>query len=214
MTAQFELFSHPIAAYCWKVLVALRELGARFETPLVDLSKPEVHEEFRRMSPFGKMPVLRDRATGATVFESTIIIDYLARTLGDPRLATDDPDVRLWDRIFDGYVTEPMQQIVASIRAGTGDAAPGPRATLATAYAYLERHLADGRTWVCGDAFTMADCAAMPALFYAHCVAPLDDAHPLTRAYARRLVERPSAAQTLRDAEPLLHLFPGTLRRP
>jgi glutathione S-transferase len=212
MTTQLELFSHPIAAYCWKVLVALRELGARFETPLVDLSKDEVRAEFRRMSPFGKMPVLRDRATGATVFESTIIIDYLARTLGDARLRTEDPDVRLWDRLFDGYVTEPMQQIVASIRAGTGDAAPGPRATLATAYDYLEQRLADGRTWVCGDAFTMADCAAMPALFYGHCVAPI--AQPHVRAYARRLTERPSAAQTLRDAEPLLHLFPGTLRRP
>lgn len=213
MTAAFELYSHPIAAYCWKVLVALRELEVPFTTRLVNLMDPAEREAFRQISPFGKMPVLRDHARDRTVFETTIIIDYLAATLGDARLATNDPDVRLWDRLFDCYVIEPMSQIVASILAGAGDDVPAARATLATAYDYLERRL-DGRTWVCGDAFTMADCAAMPALFYAHCVAPIDDDHPRVRAYARRLVERPSAAATLRDAEPLLHLFPGTLRRP
>lgn len=213
MTTAFELYSHPIAAYCWKVLVALRELEAPFTTRLVNLMDPAERDAFRQLSPFGKMPVLRDHARDRTVFETTIIIDYLARTLGDARLATEDPEVRLWDRLFDHYVTEPMNQIVTSIRAGTGDAVPAARATLAAAYDYLEHRLAD-RTWVCGDAFTMADCAAMPALFYANCVAPLDDNHPRVRAYARRLVDRPSAAATLRDAEPLLHLFPGTLRRP
>ena len=64
------------------------------------------------------------------------------------------------------------------------------------------------RPWAAGEHFSMADCAASPALFYANFVIPLDDAHPLTAAYLLRLMQRPSFARVLREAQPYMHMVP------
>jgi glutathione S-transferase len=53
----------------------------------------------------------------------------------------------------------------------------------------------------------MADCAAAPALFYANQIEPLDS-HPQIAAYLLRLMQRPSYARTLKEAEPNFHLVP------
>jgi glutathione S-transferase len=71
----------------------------------------------------------------------------------------------------------------------------------------IEREMTT-RTWSMGDGFTMADCAACPALFYANLVMPLGDGHRNVAAYFDRLKARPSFARVLREAEPYLHLFP------
>jgi glutathione S-transferase len=59
-----------------------------------------------------------------------------------------------------------------------------------------------------GDAFSMADCAAAPALFYADKVTPFGDAQRNTAAYLNRLMERPSFARALEEAQPYFKLFP------
>jgi glutathione S-transferase len=60
-----------------------------------------------------------------------------------------------------------------------------------------------------GDDFTMADCAACPALYYADKVMPFGADLPNTAAYLKRLTERPSFARTLKEAEPYFHMFPS-----
>ena len=65
------------------------------------------------------------------------------------------------------------------------------------------------KTWAMGDTFTMADCAASPALFYADKVIPLGDAFPNAAAYLHRLKQRPAFARVLTEAEPYFKLFPG-----
>jgi glutathione S-transferase len=64
------------------------------------------------------------------------------------------------------------------------------------------------RTWATGEAFSMADCSASPALFYANKVVPFGDAHPNLTAYLDRLMARPAFARVLREAEPYFKLFP------
>ena len=59
-----------------------------------------------------------------------------------------------------------------------------------------------------GDGFTLADCAAAPALFYADTVAPFGAAHRELTAYLGRLMARPSFARVLEEAEPYFRLFP------
>ncbi len=81
------------------------------------------------------------------------------------------------------------------------------RASLELAYQMIDDLLAH-RQWAAGDAFTMADCAAAPALHYANRVAPLGDRHRVTTAYLDRLMARPSVARVVRDAEPYAALFP------
>ena len=60
-----------------------------------------------------------------------------------------------------------------------------------------------------GEAFTMADCAAAPALFYADKVMPLEAIHRNAAAYLRRLMQRPSFARVLVEAGPYFKLFPA-----
>ncbi len=77
----------------WKVSVALEELELPYETHVIDLSKGEQHTpEFLAMNPNGRIPVIHDRDTGITVFESGAILIYLAEKAG--RLYPEDPAER------------------------------------------------------------------------------------------------------------------------
>ena len=59
-----------------------------------------------------------------------------------------------------------------------------------------------------GEAFSLADCAATPALFYAGIVAPWGEEQGALGAYFERLVARPSVARTLAEARPFFDYFP------
>ncbi len=213
---KLRLFSHPFASYCQKVLIALYENETPFEAVLVDLSDPEQRAALAKLWPPTKFPVLQDDARGTVVAESTIIIEYLAQYYpGSQALIPADPDeareTRFRDRFFDTYVMDPMQRIVADRLRAAGSKDPTgvaqAKAALTLAYGMLETLLA-GRTWAMGNAFSMADCAAAPALFYADWVVPLGSSYPVTSAYLQRLRERPSFARVVREAEPFRSFFP------
>jgi len=75
-------------------------------------------------------------------------------------------------------------------------------------YAWLDATLS-GRTWATGEAFTLADCAAAPSLFYADWVHPIADRFATLRDYRARLLARPSVARAVDEARPYRVLFPG-----
>jgi glutathione S-transferase len=126
----------------------------------------------------------------------------------DPKSAL---EVRFADRFFDNYVHTPMQAIVAdSLREASARDPKGvadAKAALDIAYNWIERHMAD-REWAAGDSFSLADCAAAPALFYADWVHPISGDFPNVRAYRSRLNARPSFARAIDEARPYRHLFP------
>jgi glutathione S-transferase len=211
------LHMHPLSSYCWKALIALYENDTPFEARLVDLGDADAAAAFKALWPTAKMPLLRDEARDRTVPETSIIIEYLQATYPGPvRFIPDDPDAalrtRLMDRVFDLYVMTPMQAIVAD-RIRPPGVAKDPysvaqaRTQLAMAYGLLETELV-GRTWAAGEDFSVADCAAAPALFYADKVAPLDGTHPNVSAYLDRLLARPSFTRVLQEAEPYFAMFP------
>jgi glutathione S-transferase len=210
------LYCHPLASFCHKVLIALYENETAFTFKLVDLSDRTSSADFRQLWPLAKMPVLRDDARDCTVVESTAIIEYLdahypARTRFIPRHADGAWQSRMMDRIFDHYVHEPMQKIVTDrLRpAGSGDSYGVEQAKrqLADSYRFIEGHL-QGKTWAIGEDFTLADCSAAPALFYANTVLPFDPAQQRLAAYLKRLMARPSYDRVLREAEPYFSFFP------
>lgn len=216
------LHAHPLSSFCQKVLLALYELEVPFEFRLLDLSDAAARTEHLARWPRGKMPVLEDPGMQLALPETSIIIEYLDRHHGQGgRLLPGDPDacleVRLWDRISDFYVMLPMQRAVAARLAGDLDAAERVRQEagdeLEVAYDLLEARLA-GRPWLGADAFTMADCAAMPALFYASAVREFEPGRPALAAYFRRLLARASVARVLREAAPWLQSFPLVERLP
>jgi glutathione S-transferase len=118
---------------------------------------------------------------------------------------------RLRDRFLDLYVHMPTQAIVFD-RMRPDDArdvlgVAEARARLRTSYAMLEAELT-GDGWAMGDQFTLADCAALPALFYADKVEPFGGELTVVPAYLERLKARPSATRVLAEAEPYFHMFP------
>jgi glutathione S-transferase len=205
------LYYHPLASYCHKVLLALYEHGIAFEARNIDLGAEDDRAELGALWPFCKFPLLRDHERQRTVPESSIIIEYLDPFAARPPLIPKDPNealqVRLWDRIFDNYVHEPMQNIVLDhLRGGQGNVSR-LRATLQTAYGLIDTQVAT-RTWAAGPTFSMADCAAAPALFYAHTLEPFPEQLVHLRAYFERLMERPSVRRVLEEAKPYFPMYP------
>lgn len=208
------LIGHPLSSFCQKVTIALAETGLPFTLKLLDFGDAEQGRWFSTLSPFNKIPVLLDG--DRVLFESSIIIDHLdVSCSGRLRMVPADPvqaiEVRLMDRVFDQYVMTPMQRIVGDAlrEASTRDAfgVAEARALLDTAYAWLDQKLI-GRVWAAGDAFSLADCAAAPALFYADWAQPIPASMHTLRDYRARVLARPSVAAAVDAARPYRHLFP------
>jgi glutathione S-transferase len=211
-----KLYFHPLASFCHKALIAFYENDVPFEPVIVDLSDETSSAAFRAVWLMAKMPVLRDEKRAHTVAEATIIIEYLdARHPGRTRFLPTDPDqawqTRMWDRFFDHYIQEPMQKIVTDRLRPEGKndlyGVEQARKQLHDAYAVVEQQMA-ANSWMMDDAFTLADCAAAPALFYANTVVPFGEAHGRLAGYLDRLMARPSFARVLEEAQPYFPLFP------
>lgn len=210
------LYLHPLASFCHKVLIALYENDIPFEAKLVDFSNPGSAAAHIERWPVGKIPVLHDSVDNRVVAETSIMIEYLQQRYPGPvPLIPDDVslqlDVRLWDRFFDLYVSVPMQKIVGDRIRPEGAKDPHgvaeARATLETAYGMIEGQLYNG-PWITGESFTMADCSALPALFFANFVQPVGDNRPMLRDYLERLLARPSVRRVLSEAQPYFKFFP------
>jgi glutathione S-transferase len=210
-----KLYYHPFASFCQKALIAFYENRLSFEAVLVDLGDDASRSAFEAIWPIARFPVLRDDRRDQLVPESSVIIEYLdVHYSGPARMVPVDADAalttRLRDRFFDFYVAEPMQKIVTDRIRPVGKTDPHgvetAKSLLTTAYRMLDREMA-ARTWAVGNTFSLADCAAAPALFYANWVLPFD-AYQNVAAYFERLLKRPSFAQVVEEARPYRHLFP------
>jgi glutathione S-transferase len=209
-----HLFLHPLSSFCHKALIAFYENDIPFTPRLLSPDEPATGAEFQKLWPTGKFPLLRDEARGRTVAETSVIIEYLQLFYpGKVQLIPTDPDlaceVRTWDRVFDAYIHVPMQKIVADALRPEGSRDPfgvqQAREQLLKGYAMVEAALGE-RSWIVGDSFTLADCAASPALFYADTIVPITTSK--TVAYLNRLLSRPAYARALAEAEPFFPMYP------
>jgi glutathione S-transferase len=210
-----SLHYHPLSSSCWKVLIALYELGATFAPHILNLGDPEERKNFLALWPTGKMPLLLDGSR--TVPETSIIVEYLSqhhRGGASPLVPADAEaslEVRLMDRLLDLYVMTPMQAIVADRLRDEADRdainVSTARGTLSMAYGMLEQKL-DGRAWMGGDWFSLADCSAAPSLFYATTLVPLNAEHVRLGGYLERVLQRPSVARVLEEAQPFFQYYP------
>jgi glutathione S-transferase len=208
------LYGHPFSSYTQKVLIALYENGTPFEFRSIGPDTPEHTAEWMRRWPLAKFPLLLDG--DAQVVESSIIIEHLhIAHPGPASLLPEDPaaalKVRFLDRFFDLHVMDAMQVAVSSklghIPMKPEDGYQFARERLERAYAWLEGELA-GRTWAAGEAFSLADCAAAPSLFYADWTYAISPAYPTLRAYRTRLLARPSFARAVDEARYFRTHFP------
>jgi glutathione S-transferase len=189
------LYGHPFSSYTQKALIALYENDTPFEFRDIGPDTPEHTAEWLRRWP---------------------LAEYLGIAHPGPvRLLPADPlaalDVRFLDRFFDLHVMDAVQMAVACalgrVPGTREDGLAMAQARLEPAYAWLDGQLA-GRTWAAGEDFTLADCAAAPALFYADWVVRIPESCATLRAYRARLLARPSFARAVEEARPYRPLFP------
>jgi glutathione S-transferase len=210
------LHFHPLASFCWKALIALYENDTPFTPNMVDLGSAADRAALLRLWPIGKFPVLCDDTREQTIPESSIIIEYLDRHYpGLTKFIPVDSDLawqtRLRDRFYDLYLHLPMQKIIGDrLRPEAKEDPHGveeARVQLRTSYRMIDQQMAAG-TWAMGEAFGLADCAALPALFYGNMVEPFGESHTNVTVYFERLKARPSVARVLREAEPYFKMVP------
>ena len=208
------LYAHPFSSYSQKALIALYENGTDFNYRVLDHTSPETLAEFEALWPVKRFPILVDG--DRTILESSTVIEYLdTHYPGPAKLIPADPDiaieVRMLDRIFDNYISTPQQTIIFNSIRPEADRDPygdrQARDMLDRTYCWLNGYL-EGRTWAVGDTFTLADCAAAPALFYADWTHRIDEGFANLHAYRRRLLARPSFARAVDEARPYRSYFP------
>jgi glutathione S-transferase len=209
-----QLFAHPFSSYCQKALIALYENGTKFTFRKLSPEDPETGAEFAKLWPVKRFPILVDGAR--TILEATTIIEYLeVHYPGATRLIPRDADiaveVRMMDRVFDNYVMNTQAKCVFdAIRTPDARDAQGvaeAKAMLDTSYAWLDERMA-GREWAVNDSFSLADCAAAPALFYADWTHPILPKFSNVIAYRQRLLARPSFARAVDEARQYRCFFP------
>lgn len=209
-----KIYGHPFASFYWKTLIALYERNVPFDFLMIDAEHPENAAAVSRLAPTGQFPVLVDG--DRTVIESAAIIEYLDLHYGDalpmvpadPRAAI---EARQMDSIFDDYVMAPLSRMVFNaLREESKQDLylnAEAKATLDKSYAWLNRWMS-GRKWAANAVFGIADCAAAPALFYAHWGHPIPESLTALRDYRARLLARPSIARVVEEARPWRQNFP------
>lgn len=206
-----KLYAHPFSSYSQKVLIALYANATPFDYR--NLEDPTANAELATLWPLKRFPVLVD--SGRTILESSTIIEHLQLHHPGPVRMLPEGDTgieaRMLDRVFDNHVMTPMQKIVLDTLRPAADrdshGVAEARGFLDSIYAWLDQHLS-GRTWATGDAFTLADCAAAPSLFYADWAHEIPHTHANLRAYRARLLAHPSVARAVDEARPYRSYFP------
>ena len=151
-----------------KVALLLEETGLPYELIPVDTFKGEQHASaFRAINPNGKVPAIVDTAgpggKATRVFDSTAILLYLAEKtgqfLGTPE---DRPELLSW-LLFLGSGLGPFSgqavHFQSAAPAGLDYAVNRYRREAERHYQVLNDHL-EGRTYIVGDTYTIADMSA------------------------------------------------------
>ncbi|WP_336751722.1 glutathione S-transferase family protein [Aeromonas hydrophila] len=206
-----KLYAHPFSSYSQKVLIALYENATPFDYR--NLEEPAANAELAALWPLKRFPVLLD--DGRCILESSTIVAHLQAHHPGPVCLLPPGDagleVHMLDRVFDNYVMTPMQKVVLDAlrpvadrdRYGVAEA----RELLDQIYRWLDQRL-EGRHWIAGADFTLADCAAAPSLFYADWAHEIPAGYGRLRAYRARLLNHPSIVRVVEEARPFRHYFP------
>ena len=194
-----KLYYAPASSYCQRVLIALYEKDLSFTPIEVNLFEPQTREEYQKINPFAKIPTL-ETDSGKIIFEACVIIEYLDRQFPqEPCLLNPEHilEIRSVERIIDFYINGGREVLFADsqrpLELRGGKEVIKAQKLLETACIFLEDKLQEG-TWLAGDQFSLADCAAAPTLAYLRLVYNYQHLPNLTN-YFIRLESRPSVAK-------------------
>ncbi len=190
------------------VRIAMAEQGVSPEVVTVDIMKGENRQPaYLAMVPSGGTPALQ-LDDGTVLSEITAIVEYLDEQPGVTRMVGNTPEeraeTRMWARRIDLYILEPMAN---AFRASEGRPMFASRMTLVSPEAAVElKAIAQekllwldaqlqGRSFVCGDRYSMADILLLAFVEFGASVGqPMPAAATWLPEWHKRAVARPSAA--------------------
>ncbi|MBD2202669.1 glutathione S-transferase family protein [Calothrix sp. FACHB-1219] len=214
-----QLYYAPASSYSQRVLIALYEKGADFIPIPVNLFDPVARDRYLQVNPFGKIPTLVN--DNEVIFEASVIIEYLDNYFHElPRLIPLDQqlslEVRMLERIVDVYINTGREALFADSQRPEqergGKELVKPKRLLESAIALLDQRLAN-RTWLAGEEFSLADCAAAPTLAYLRMLYSYQHL-PNLRNYVKRLESRPSVAKAFNSGREQMSAMLSKLRYP
>ena len=201
------LYEHPLSSYAQKVKIALREKGVAFAAELPEsFGTGRSDGPFAQANPRTEVPVLVDGAL--SIFESTVILEYVEERWPEPALLPRDPAKRALARMTEEICDTQYEAVnwgfgeILWFRRATGALADRLRGEAAAQTAVLQGWLAarlGDAPWFGGEVFGWADAAAAPMVNRSvHYGLGPADGSPLARWHAR-IRERPSVAETFRE---------------
>lgn len=208
-----KLYSGPLSLFSRKVEIALAEKQLAFDRVMVPFSQAEgyfpKHPDVLSVNPKGQVPVLVDG--DLTLFDSTVINEYLDDGYPDPPILPGSPKMRARCRMLELMADEILLPEVARLMHRTEPPNPDPAAQSAkeedailaemeigNQYEALAEQLA-GNDYFCG-VFTVADIAIFMVMLFAQRLgAPDHNRHDALAAWYARVAGRPSVTQILRE---------------
>ena len=201
------LYDHPLSSYCQKVKIAMREKQLAFEAILPGgLGTGQLDIQFASANPRGEVPALI--VDGATIFDSTIIMEFLEERWPEFALLPGDPLARAFAREIEEVCDTHYEAVnwgfaeIHWFRRATGALAEQLKDAAARDTTILQSWLADrlgGAEWLSGDTFGWADAAAAPmvnrSVYYG--LGPVQGSS--LQRWHQRLSARPSVAATFRE---------------
>jgi glutathione S-transferase len=194
-----KLYDFPMSPRARKVRIVLAEKGLQYEKVTIDITKGEQKKpEFLAINPYGKVPALQD--DGVTLYESTIIMEYLNDKYPNPPLLPLDPGQRARARVLMHYADTPYDSAMAALvgevffkQKGQADQTVIAKAKqeLNACFERLEREL--GANEYLLGAFTLADIGyASWAPLFGPLQVEVSSQYPRVNAWLNRLKSRPS----------------------
>ncbi len=195
-----KLYDFSLSPRARKVRITLTAKGLEYEKVPIDITQGEQKTpEYLAINPYGKVPALQDN--GTTVYESTIIMEYLNDTYPSPPLLPDDVGQRARARVLMHYADNPYEHAVATLAAelllkpmqgGTADHEIVSQANtdLNLCFDHLTNELGNS-DFLVGSTLTLAD---IPYVSWALLFPKLnvDIPYPRLEAWINRLKEQPS----------------------
>ena len=199
MSTTIKLYDFPMSPRVRKVRIVLAEKGLEYEKVNIDITKGEQKTpEYLAINPYGKVPALQDN--GTTVYESTIIMEYLNDTYPNPALLPQDPGQRARARVLIHYADNPYENAIATLagevifkpmQGGNPDEAVVSQATadLNACFDKIDHELGN-QDYLLSSGFSLADIPYVSwSLLFPMLKVPVP--HKV-EAWLKRLQERPS----------------------
>ncbi|MDA8791259.1 glutathione S-transferase [Candidatus Pelagibacter bacterium] len=148
-----------------KISIMLEEIGHEFKVTKVDISKDEQFKpEFKKISPFSKIPVIIDHKNNKTIFESGAILIYLGEISGKFYNKDDRTNVNQWLMAQMGYIGPMLGQHHQFHHYNPGKSEFGEERYFKISkriYSEVDEVLSKTK-FLAGDEYTIADIATFP----------------------------------------------------